>query len=361
MSEAVAQKKFECPACGAEAVWNPQSQALICPFCGTKSPATLVPERGGIQEHPLAPALFQNGERGWKAEKRSVKCQSCHAISVFDPNRVAQRCDFCGSSQIVPYEQIKPPIQPESLLPVKLSDAQVRDLLRQWYGNRWFAPNKLKRAAMTDTLHGLYLPYWTFDAQVNANWSAEAGHYYYTTESYRDSAGREQVRQVRHVRWTPASGHVSHFFDDQLVPASKGVFVEHLAKIEPFPTRELVRYEPGFVAGWVVEQYQIDLAAAAQNSRQRMNREIEAMCARQVPGDTYRNLQVWPQFSAETFKHVLLPVWLVHFHYGAKRYQVVVNAVTGAVAGKYPLSPVKIAFLILAIIIALLFLLYYQY
>ena len=39
--ETLAQQKFSCPACGAEAVWDPAKQALICPFCGTASPAKL--------------------------------------------------------------------------------------------------------------------------------------------------------------------------------------------------------------------------------------------------------------------------------------------------------------------------------
>ncbi len=73
---------------------------------------------------------------------------------------------------------------------MKLSENQVRDSIRQWYGSRWFAPNKLKRAALTDTVKGLYIPYWTFDAQVHAEWTAESGYYYYVTESYTDENGR---------------------------------------------------------------------------------------------------------------------------------------------------------------------------
>jgi hypothetical protein len=37
-----------------------------------------------------------------------------------------------------------------------------------------------------------------------------------------------------------------------------------LRRIEPFPTKELVPYNAGFLSGWVVERYQIDLVAAAQ-------------------------------------------------------------------------------------------------
>ena len=62
--------------------------------------------------------------RGWKAEVRQVKCQSCNAISVFDPKRQAQNCEFCGSAQLVPYEETKPAFRPESVLPFAVSDGK---------------------------------------------------------------------------------------------------------------------------------------------------------------------------------------------------------------------------------------------
>ena len=37
--DAFASKKFSCPSCGGEAQWNPAKKALVCPFCGTVSPA----------------------------------------------------------------------------------------------------------------------------------------------------------------------------------------------------------------------------------------------------------------------------------------------------------------------------------
>ena len=89
MDETIAQQKFACPACGGEAVWNPSKQALICPFCGTTSPAKLDADTGKVIEHDLVAALRGIGDdkRGWQAEKRYVKCQSCQAISVLDPQR----------------------------------------------------------------------------------------------------------------------------------------------------------------------------------------------------------------------------------------------------------------------------------
>lgn len=357
MSELTASQKFACPACGGEAQWNPSKGALVCPFCGTVSPMQPPVAAGGpIRENDLATALSNIGDdqRGWDTERKSVKCQSCQAISVFDPARVSQRCDFCGSSALVPYEQVKAPIRPESLLEFKVPEPQVREKIRVWYGSHFWAPNALKARALTDTVHGVYLPYWTFDAQVHADWTAQAGYHYYVTESYTDSQGKSATRQVQRTRWENAWGQVDHFFDDALVPASKGVQSDLLREVEPFPTTtDLKPYDPAFLSGWVVEQYQIDLVSAAQHARDNMYRDITSMCSNEVPGDTQRNLQVDADFSAQTFKHILVPIWLLSYTYGSNSYQVVINGYTGAIAGKYPISWWKVGIaIVLALIVA---------
>jgi len=359
MPEATAQKKFSCPACGAAAEWNPSKRSLVCPFCGTTSPAQMELDAAGEQvvtEHDLVAAIrgIPDDKRGWQANKTSVKCQSCQAISVFDAERVGQRCDFCGSAALVPHEEIKEAFRPESLLQMKVSETQVRENIRNWYGSRWFAPNKLKNAALTDTVKGLYIPYWTFDAQVHADWTAESGYYYYETESYTDANGKQQSRQVQKIRWQWSSGAPDHFFDDELVPASRGVQPDLLRKVEPFPTKELTPYNAGFLSGWVVERYQIDLVSAAQRAREAMDGKVTSLCAAEVPGDTHRNLDVDTDYSRQTFKHILTPIWLLTYNYGARNFQVVINGYTGAIAGKYPKSWVKIFFAVLALLAGLI-------
>jgi hypothetical protein len=293
-------------------------------------------------------------------ERRSVQCQSCKAVSVFDPARVGENCAFCGSPTLVPYAEIKAPIRPQSLLPFKVSESAVREQIRRWYASKWFAPNAFKRRALVDRVKGIYVPYWTFDAHAVCPWTADAGHYYYTTETYRDNQGRTQTRQVRHVRWLPASGEVQHFFDDEPVPGTHGVSHSLLEGILPFPTAELVPYESAFLSGFVVEHYQVVLVDAAQNAEQRMNAHLREMCAAQVPGDTHRNLEIRPSYSARTFKHILVPIWLLTYLYANRAWQVVVNGYTGQMAGEYPKSWVKIALVVIGVIILVLIVLSLQ-
>jgi hypothetical protein len=341
--------------------WNAARQVLACPYCGfvPKDQPTSAASAAGVLEHPLETALAgtSDDKRGYGTQTVKVKCQSCNAICVFEASRVAQRCDFCGSPSIVPYQETRDAITPESVLPVKFDAPRVRDTIKTWVGSRWFAPDALKGGALTDTLKAIYLPYWTFDAAGHADWTATSGDYYYTTESYTDSSGQRRTRQVRHVRWYPTSGQLDHFFDDALIPGTVGVRLDLLQKVEPFPTKELKPYDPAFVRGWTVERYQVDLRKASEANRSQMDQEMMGLCSSQVPGDTHRDLQVSTAYAQRTFKHILVPVWLVTYTFGARTFHVLVNGYTGNTAGDHPVSWVKIFFYIIVPAIFLLLIL----
>jgi hypothetical protein len=121
-----------------------------------------------------------------------------------------------------------------------------------------------------------------------------------------------------------------------------------------------VKYDTAFLSGHVVEQYKVILGEAAETSRRQMIERLRELCARQVPGDTHRNLQIHPTFSALTFKHLLVPIWLLTYNYGRRAYQVLVNGYTGKIAGRYPYSPWKVLFLILAIVVGIVLVLMFQ-
>jgi hypothetical protein len=265
---------------------------------------------------------------------------------VFDPARVGQNCEFCGSPALVDYREIKAPIRPQGVLPFRIDAGHVRDEIRRWWRSKWLAPGRLARAALVDTVRSVYIPYWTFDAKVRCPWQAEAGHYYYVPVEGRDAQGRRVVRQERRTRWEPASGVVDHTFDDEPVPGTQGLPLELLRKVEPFPTGEAVRYDTAFLSGHVVEHYRVVLIEAAERAQQQMRTALEQLCARQVPGDTYRNLRIHPEYSGRTFKHVLVPIWLLTYDYGSRAFHVIVNGYTGRMAGEYPYSIWKILLLV---------------
>ena len=82
-----------------------------------------------------------------------------------------------------------------------------------------------------------------------------------------------------------------------------------------------------------------------------MDEKLKRMCAKDVPGDTHRFLRVKSQYRDQTFKHILVPIWLLSYRYGKNAYQVLVNGVTGEIAGRYPKSFWKIFFLVISILL----------
>ena len=206
-------------------------------------------------------------------------------------------------------------------------------------------------------MRGVYIPYWTFDAQAVCPWEAEAGHYYYTTETYRDNQGRTQTRQVRHVRWEPASGLVEHFFDDEPVPGTHGVSHALLAadRAVPHGRARALRHR---VSVGIHRRALPDRAARRRAGVAGCDdAEAATRCAPpKFPATRIAICRFIRRFPAQTFKHILVPVWLLSYLYGTKTYQVVVNGYDGRMAGQYPKSPWKIAFLVLlAIIVFMIF------
>ena len=128
-AEIAALDKHACPACGAQAEWNPTHQKLVCPFCGTESPYHIDHTTGAVVEVDLVRALRElpEEERGWNTERRTVQCTSCKAVMVFEPSRVGQRCEFCGSPTLVDYTALKSPIRPQGDLAKGHPGAQIRD------------------------------------------------------------------------------------------------------------------------------------------------------------------------------------------------------------------------------------------
>jgi hypothetical protein len=202
-------------------------------------------------------------------------------------------------------------------------------------------------------MQGAYIPFWTFDAATHSYWTAEAGYYYYV-----EAGSGKDRRRERRVRWEPAAGSLEMFFDDVPVPASRGLDSSLCRGIEPFPTAELTPYDPSYLSGFLAEENAIDLPEALETAKNRMRDELRTACAREVPGDTQRNLQVESVFSALAYKNALLPVWVAAYDYRGKPYRFLVNGVTGKCHGNAPWSWIKITLTVLAILTFVLIILY---
>jgi hypothetical protein len=202
---------------------------------------------------------------------------------------------------------------------------------------------------------GTYVPHWTFDAHTETDYTGERGEHYWVTETYTVSDGkggtRTETRQVQRTRWYGAAGHVARSFDDVLVPASTQLPTDRLANMGPWTLGSAEPYQPHYLAGFDALRYDVDPDSGLARAKAEMQDLVEGDCKDDIGGDEQRVQSMDVQYSATMFKLVLLPLWIASYLYGARTFQVLVNANTGEVIGDRPYSRIKIAFAVLAALV----------
>jgi hypothetical protein len=238
-------------------------------------------------------------------------------------------------------------IKPESLVPFKVDKSRSQGMFREWLGSGWFRPNDLKNLGRLDRVAGLYLPFFTFDAHAESSWTAMAGHYYYVAERVAEVENGRSVyrdRQVQKVRWEPASGQRADDYDDVLVPGVHHDRLDLILKVYPYDTASLTPYSPMYLSGFGILNADMPLKMVYQIAKQNMEVDQVERCARDVPGDTQRELRVRTSLAEQTFKHLLCPLWIGSFKYKGKVFPFVINGQTGKIYGEKPWSWAKIFF-----------------
>ena len=350
--------RYRCPGCGADLLFEPKDGCLTCPYCGRQERigAAVGVEERGFEEY----LRLREGQLGTLAEGAlEVRCESCAATVTFVPPQVAGECDFCGSKIVAQPVSANPLVAPEGVLPFSVAPEQAANGVRRWINSLWFAPNALKRLASHDPVSGVYVPFWTFDAYTVTHYTGQRGEHYHEAETYtvRDSQGRSETktRQVRKTRWYPTSGTVARWFDDLLVPATKSLQPQRLAQLEPWDLGELRRYEPSYLSGFKAQRYQVDLPEGFESAKKTAEVFIRHDVCRDIGGDEQRIDSLSTQYSAITFKHLLLPVYVGAYRFGGKIYQVAVNGRTCEVQGERPYSFWKIFFFVLFLLLVVIF------
>jgi predicted Zn-ribbon and HTH transcriptional regulator len=337
---------YPCTSCGAKLEFAPGQHALKCPYCGAQNAiAEAAPEAAAaaVEELDFQAYLQQQAGNEPVLERQTVKCPGCGAASQLPQNVTADRCPFCAAPLIAADAYAHRSIQPKAIAPFEIKDGDARSRFKQWIDSLWFAPNALKKAYRAESgLKGIYLPYWTYDANTDTPYVGERGEIYFETEVYEED-GQRKTRQVERIRWWPAAGDVRVSFDDVLVPASASVPKDYADKLAPWRLDKLTPYRDDYVSGFTVEAYQMGLEPGFGVAQQEMVPAIEQAIYQDIGGDQQRILSMSPRYFDITFKHILLPIWLSSYRYGDKTYRFLVNGQTGAVQGERPYSAWKIA------------------
>jgi Zn finger protein HypA/HybF involved in hydrogenase expression len=351
-------EEFPCQQCGAKLQFAPGSTSLECPYCGhtqaIAGPAQPVVERSfeealrNLRQQPVS-AVAEGGHE--------IECNGCGAVTLLTAQAAA--CPFCDSPVVAPIPEDRATIVPESVLPFAIDERTAGAKFKEWVQSRWFAPGDLAAKARRARMDGVYLPYYTYDALASASYRGQRGDYYYETETYTDSEGNTQTRQVRKTRWTSRSGYVQCHFDDLLICASSSLPDKLVTGLEPWDLGSLTPYDPRFLTGFMAERAALGLEDGFEKAKQKMVPEIESSIRRDIGGDTQRIDNYSAAHSNVTFKLFYLPLWLSSFRYDDEVYRFVVNARTGEATGERPYSVWKIVGAVLgviALIVAIVFL-----
>ncbi len=341
---------YKCENCGDTMTFDPKSGTLKCPAC--EHSIEILDDQSKVVEHTLS----LDSKRSIKVEEKethTMECTSCGAKVEVSGETTAVDCPYCGSSFVLASKQ-EDALIPDGLVAFKFDQRGASELFGKWINNRFWAPNALKGLHQKGKIQGIYLPYWTFDAQVFSRYTARGGKR--RVKTYRDSEGNTRTRT--YVDWYPTSGHVQKFIDDELVPATTKVSSNILDKLDTFDTKAVVSYSPEYMSGYSAQCYSVDLSDAHEVAKDKMEEQIRQLVRRDVLRryDEVADIRIAPVYSDETYKHIMLPIYSAAYHYNDKVFNLLINGQTGEVEGEYPKSAVKITIaVILAILLVVLF------
>lgn len=343
--------KVHCSKCGAELRYQPGTTELQCDYCGTRN--TIEESAIEIEEQDLSTFLKLEKQKVPTQTVESIECNSCGAINPFDETKVAKNCLFCGGHLIIKDATRVEQIKPQALVPFQIEPREAVKRYRNWLNGLWFAPNDLKRMQnLPDKLKGIYIPFWTFDAQTYSEYTGQRGITRTETERY-SQGGETKTRTKTVTDWYPASGDVQHFFDDELILANTAIPSDITMKLRPWSLEKLVPFDHDYLRGFLVEGYNVSLEDGHRIGRSRIDSQIRELVRQDIGGDRQRISTLNTQWSDETFKHVLLPIYISAYKYKGTSYCFLINGQTGEVQGKRPYSVWKIVGLVLLILLVI--------
>ena len=338
----------KCKSCGGIMQYSPADNDLKCIYCGLSSELdhTAVEIEENDFDYWKDHADENNEEQ--TVEMTEIKCRQCGATTTLEPNISAAKCVFCSTPLILNGAMVKRFWQPEYMLPFKIAERDCDAHFNQWLSKRWFMPSKLKKGGLDkDSFKGIYMPFWTYDADTHTSYIGERGEEHIDTGMDDDDDDGISTETT----WKKVSGTVSNSFDDVVVPATNTLPSEIANSLEDWDMENCVPYQPEFLAGFITETYQTDFRVGLELAKTKMDYVIKSTIRKDIGGDEQKITSKETQYTDVMFKLLLLPIWISAFRYNGKLYQFVVNGRTGEVVGEYPKSKFKIALAVIAIFV----------
>ena len=334
-------KSYACPNCGANIAYDVSAGGIACEYCGYIAPVKAVKVGKRAEEFEFTLETISQSTRGWGTARQVLHCESCGGQLSIPEGTVSTTCPFCASNQVNVTASPEESLRPRFLIPFKVKPEQTQKLAKTWLGKGWFHPNALSANTFISQFTGIYLPFWTFDTKVTAHWRAQVG-YEKTVRHYNASTKKWETRTKIDWRWE--DGNVQINIDDHLVPGSTRRHISHriLEQLYPYHMKGLVAYEPDYLAGWRAQAYETTLTEAWESGKSAIRERAKEACYQDIPTQHVRNFSMSADFQDESWRYILLPVYLTAYKYEDDTFQMMVNGQTGVVAGQKPVAWWKI-------------------
>ncbi len=344
---------YQCPACTGPLHFEGSTGKLRCDYCGSdfsvqeiealyqekleqaENAAVQQAAREEAQQAEAAQQGWTNYDPVWEAEQAGMKvynCPSCGAELICDATTAATSCPYCGNPTVVP-GQFHGMLKPDYILPFKLDKEAAKSALRKFYKGKMLLPRAFSNENHIEEIKGVYVPFWLFDAQGDADmhFSATRSH------SYRQ--GEYQVTETDHFDLHRA-GTVD--FSHIPVDGSSKMPDAHMDAIEPFDYAELKPFSTAYMPGFLAERYDVDVNECEQRARLRAENTTE-----QIISDTTGGYTSCVPVSKRIMlrrgavKYVLLPVWLLSTRWKGQSFLFAMNGQTGKLIGDLPVSKAR--------------------
>ena len=332
-------------------VFSIGQQSLQCPYCGFLKQIE-PPSNAPVVEQDFQQMLerlrhlreSKSADDESETNQHAIHCDSCGAEVVFQGTLTSTHCPYCAC----PLQRDKihdsvTRIPVDGMLPFLVPQTQAAENLRAWVKSLWWAPNEfLRQQGANGKFNGVYLPFFTYDAMTFTRYAGQRGDAYFVTVG----EGKDQ-RQERRVRWSYTAGEFQRFFDDVLIIAASRQQIGLVNGLQPWPFQNMISYTPEVLAGFFSRTYDVALEDGFKEARSQIEAALATDVRQRIGGDEQQISSQKTNYSAITYKHLLLPVWLLAYRFHGKTYQVMINAATGRVSGQRPYSWVKITSAIL--------------
>ncbi len=327
--------EYKCPCCNGAITFDSSIQKMKCPYCDTEFDMETLKSYDEVQNSDTPDVMdwetvpqgtWQEGETDGMVV---YACQSCGGEIVGDSTLAATACPFCGNPVVI-HGQFAGALRPDFVIPFQLDKAAAKAGLMKHLSGKRLLPKLFKEQNRIEEIKGIYVPFWLFDTDVQANMR------YRTTTVRHWSDANYTYTETRHYA-VHRAGTVG--FSAIPVDGSSKMADDLMESIEPFDFTKAVDFQTAYLAGFFADKYDVGAQESIARANRRVKTSTEQLFADTVVGYTTVVPQAASvQLSNGKAKYALYPVWLLSTTYEGKTYTFAMNGQTGKFVGDLPVD-----------------------